>query len=171
MDLSKSNDPKRTLINANIPTNISLIIHCLLHSICISKPNKRIHQTLSLSLSLYVWCSSLCLSVCLCLLLLLHHCSKLSPHKKKKKKPIALMCCEWSVSIVSTNRIKAPPLFHLHHCSSTIVSTLFLFFLSFYVVSAMFFFFFSTLFWNTVNGSQRIMWQHRFVRTQNTYSI
>ena len=52
MDLSKSNGQKKTLINANIPTSISLIVHCLLHSIRISKPNKRIHLTLSLSLRL-----------------------------------------------------------------------------------------------------------------------
>ena len=52
LDLSKSNGKKKTFINANIPTSISLIIPCLLHSIRISKPNKRIHLTLSLSLSL-----------------------------------------------------------------------------------------------------------------------
>ena len=49
LDLSKSNGKKKTLINANIPTSISLIIPCLLHSIRISTPNKRIHLTLSLS--------------------------------------------------------------------------------------------------------------------------
>ena len=86
--------------------------------------------------------------------------------RHQKKQSIALTCCEYSVSIVSTNRIKAPPLFHLHYCSSTIVSTLFLFFLSFMLWVLCFFFS-----WNTVNGSQRIMWQHRFFRTQNTYSI
>ena len=52
LDLSKSNGKKKTLINANIPTSISLIVPCLLHSIRISKPNKRIHLTLSLSLRL-----------------------------------------------------------------------------------------------------------------------
>ena len=52
LDLSKSNGKKKTLINANIPTSISLIIPCLLHSIRISTPNKRIHLTLSLSLRL-----------------------------------------------------------------------------------------------------------------------
>ena len=52
LDLSKSNSQKKALINANIPTSISLIVPCLLHSIRISKPNKRIHLTLSLSLRL-----------------------------------------------------------------------------------------------------------------------
>ena len=51
--LSKSNSQKKALINANIPTSISLIVPCLLHSIRISKPNKRIHLTLSLSLSTF----------------------------------------------------------------------------------------------------------------------
>ena len=88
MDLSRSNGKKKTIINTNILTSISLIILYLLHSIRISKPNKRIHLTFSLSLRLVLKPLSL-------RLLLLHHCSRL-PTKKK----ITLTCCECSVSIV-----------------------------------------------------------------------
>ena len=62
LDLNKSNGQKKTLINANILTSISLIIPYLLHSIRISRPNKRIHLTLSLSLRLVFKPFSLCLS-------------------------------------------------------------------------------------------------------------
>ena len=67
-----------------------------MHSIRISKPNKRIHLTLSLStfgvqafVSLFVsvWCSSSTIVPGCC--------------QKKKGKKIALTCCECSVSIVS----------------------------------------------------------------------
>ena len=87
LDLSRSNGQKKILINANILTNISLIISYLLHSILISKPNKKkTSNSLSLSLRLVfnpfvfpfvsVWLSTL----------LLHHCSRLPPEIKKKKK-------------------------------------------------------------------------------------
>ena len=53
LDLSRSNGQKKILINANILTNISLIISYLLHSILISKPNeKKTSNSLSLSLRL-----------------------------------------------------------------------------------------------------------------------
>ena len=157
LDLSKSNSQKKALINANIPTSISLIVPCLLHSIRISKPKKRKHLILSLSLSLstfgvQAFVSSF-VSVC-CSSTIVPSCRQ---RKKKKKKPIALTCSECFVSIVSTSRIKAPSLWVL--C--------FYFSFLFCCECSVFFFFF----WNTVNGSQRIMWQHRFVRTQNTYSI
>ena len=51
MDLSRSNSQKKTLINANILINISLIIPYLLHSIPISIPKKNT----CLTLSLYIW--------------------------------------------------------------------------------------------------------------------
>ena len=65
LDLSRSNGKKKTLINANILTSISLIILYLLHSIRISKPNKRIHLTFSLSLSLSLRLVFKPLSLCL----------------------------------------------------------------------------------------------------------
>ena len=107
LDLSRSNGQKKILINANILTNISLIISYLLHSILISKPNKK-KTSNSLSLSLYVWCS-IPLSFRLSPSDSLHCSSTTVPGcrqklKKKKKKPIALTCWECSVSIVSTNR-------------------------------------------------------------------
>ena len=93
LDLSKSNGKKKTLINANIPTSISLIIPCLLHSIRISTPNKRIHLTLSLSLRLVFTPLSLRLSPFAPppppLL-------QVAARTKKKKKKITLTCwcCE-----------------------------------------------------------------------------
>ena len=92
-----------------------------MHSIRISKPNKRIHLTLthslSLSLSLYVWCSSLCLSICLCLLLL-HHCSRLPPEEKKKTNRInvlwVLSLYVWCSSLCLSVCLR---LLLLHHCS------------------------------------------------------
>ena len=82
LDLTRSNGQKKISINANILTNISLIISYLLHSILISKPNKKkTSNSLSLSLSLYVWCSiplSLRLSPSDSTFLL-HHCSRLPP--------------------------------------------------------------------------------------------
>ena len=93
MDLSKSNGQKKTLINANIPTSISLIVPCLLHSIRISKPNERIHLTLSLSLSLSTFSVqafvSLFVSVCCSSSTIVPSC-----YQNKKKKKIALTCCE-----------------------------------------------------------------------------
>ena len=63
MNLNRSNGQKKILINANILTNIWLIISYLLHSILISKPNKK-KTSNSLSLSTF-GVQSLCLSVCL----------------------------------------------------------------------------------------------------------
>ena len=119
MDLSKFNDKKKTLINANILTSISLIIPCLLHSIRISKPNKRIHLTLSLSLSTFGVQAfvSLFVSVCCSSSTIVPSCCQ------KGKKKIALTCCECSVSIMSalSLRLVVKPLsLHLlllHHCS------------------------------------------------------
>ena len=127
LDLSRSNGKKKkTIINANILTSISLIIPCLLHSIRISKPNKRIHLILSLSLSLYVWCSSLCLFVCL-RLLLLHHCSKLPSEKEKKKKTnrinVLWVVCFYYECSLSTFGVQAfvSPFVSVCCSSSTIV--------------------------------------------------
>ena len=63
LDLSRSDGSKKSLINANIIITISLIISYLLHSILISKPNKK-KTSNSLSLSTF-GVQSLCLSVCL----------------------------------------------------------------------------------------------------------
>ena len=57
LDLSRSNNKKKTLINANILIRILLIIPHLLYFISISKPKKSVifdSLSLSLSLSLYV---------------------------------------------------------------------------------------------------------------------
>ena len=86
LDLTRSNSQKKIPINANILTNISLIISYLLHSILISKPNKK-KTSNSLSLSTF-GVQSLCLSVCL--RLTLHSSSTTVPgcrqkFKKKKK--------------------------------------------------------------------------------------
>ena len=141
MDLSRSNGQKKILINANILTNISLIISYLLHSILISKPNKKkTFNSLSLSMS---GVQSLCLSVCLRLTLYIAPpplFQVAARNLKKKKKPIALTCWECSVSIVSTNRSstifpkkkkkKKPS----RTVSINLFGTLFLFFLSFLLI-------------------------------------
>ena len=58
LDLSRSNNKKMTLINANILIRILLIIPHLLYFISISKPKTMLYLTLSLYVSLSISFSS-----------------------------------------------------------------------------------------------------------------